>query len=1709
MTRLIHRLALYALVAVAASCWLAPHAGADEFQLPGLSADSDRYVDGLAHRFPAGGTPQARRAAEQQAAAAQQKKDWAGVVTALETRVALGDATSRQFLDLATALMRRTPPDPRRALAAAWRGFQTAENTAGEIGPLLIIAEALRAQDRPAQSVQALEQVVQRAPDNDEYARMLADAQRATGLLVRNVTTQTEADPPRACISFTVAPVRRADFNAADWVRLDPPVQGAAVTREGDQICVSGLAAGATTQVVLRAGLPGEGGLNLMKEARLDVVVPNREPRILFDTRLFVLPRGQAPAATLTTVNLSSVKLRLLRLTERNVAVFLRDHRMGEQLESYVANTIAEDTGRVVWEGRADIGKWEANKAARTALPFPDALLNAGPGLYAFQAQPGDGTPGYSDGAVQLILRTDLAPTVWRGTDGLTVQMRGYADAKVRPGVKLQLLAHNNDVLGEATTDEQGIARFAAPLMHGEGPLAPSVVHAFGADDDFAALDLNAAAFDLSDRGVEGAPHPGPLDSYLWTDRGIYRPGETVQLMALPRDAAGAPADFPARVVVKRPNGQVFQQTTPARAADDSIYLPVTLSNSAPVGIWTAELFSDPDAPPIGHVEFRVDAFVPDRMAVETGPAPDAIIPGKTAILPVTARFLYGAPAAGLTGKATLRLVVDKQPFPALAGYHIGLTDETYAPDSHEVDLPETDAQGHTALTIDIAQAPDTTQAVKAQIDLSVDDPSGHASRASTAIPVRPAGPLIGVKPGFADDAVDAGTEAAFDVAAVGPDGARVPLQARLRLVRERPDWRLVFEGRLARYETVWKDEPLETSDIAIPADGVFHFAKRLDFGRYRIEVAQDGGMAITSYRFRSGWAGSDNPDVPDRVDVSVDRRSVPAGETARIHIAAPFAGEATLLVLTDRVHALRTLAVPEGGTDVDVPVEAGWGPGAYVTVHVFRTDAATKSARPARAIGLVWVGVDPAARMLDLAIDAPDKTTPRGRATVKLHTAPGAWVTLAAVDEGILRLTSFVSPDPAPHFLGRRRLGLDIRDDWGRLIAPAEGEATLLRQGGDEGSFVLPETPQHTVTLFTPPVQAGPDGVAEVPLDLPDFNGQVRLMAVGWQGSRIGSAARDMIVRDALVAEPLLPRFLAPGDSARLAVLLQSVDLPGGDAAVGITTEGPLAIDGTSRLTATLAPGAQAVPSTVLHATGAGRGVIHLDVTGAGGFHIQREAAMWVRPARGPVTNVVAGELAPGAEAKLSPPIDRFVPGTWRASATFGAPVRYDAAALVQALSDYPLSCLEQATSRGLPLAMLPDGKLAGEDRTGRLQTSVQLVLDRQRYDGGFALWRPSGEAEPWLSAYAMDFLLRARDAGATVPDPVIADGLKFLAEQADNAGDKPEDRAAQAYRLYVLAKAGKGKPGAARVLAQDLDSLPTPLARAQVGAALVLAHDLPRAETAFAAALAAPARKWWYADYGTALRDQAALAVLLKESGLLPEQLTRLMASLPGADLNPNGLSTQEQAWAAAAAAALGRDGRPGRVSIDGAALPAAPVQTSVLTGPAVAKNLGDHAIWQSVSITGVPAQAPPAARAGMRVTRQFFATDGSTLNLDTLKQNTVFILLVEGRADDGQDHRALLLQGLPAGWEIAGRLGAGKVPGAPWLGELSETEAEPAADDRYAAVIALTGDKPDFRVAVRLRAVTPGDYEIPGAELADMYRPGIFARQGANRIKVFSVE
>lgn len=1683
------------------------------FEVPGLAADSDAYARTLAARAPS--SAEARAAADRRADVALRAGDWAEAVAALEARIRLGSVEERHWLALAEAWQRRTPPDGNRALQAAWQAFAMVPGGAPEIPAILRIADVFQhVLDRPAQAIEALEAVVERDPANPAHRQRLAELRRSAGLAVRRVLAEPESDPPRACIEFAGALSPRRDIAWADWVRVEPATR-TAVTAEGSRLCVAGLGHGRRWDVTLREGLPGADGATLRRAATLAVAMPDRAPRVVLQSGAFVLPKGDAPRLSVGTVNLSAVAVKLHRVGERGLAGQIgADGRAFRALSQWSAQSLAEGGGRLLWEGVLTIPHWERNVLARTVLDLAPMLAGAAPGLFALTAAPGDGTPfpSWSEVATQWFVLTDIGLTVLRGADGLTVLARALSDARPLGDLRIAVVARDNEELAVVQTDADGVARIAAPVLRGTGGAAPRHVTARGADGDLAFLDLDSASFDLSDRGVEGRAHPGPLDAWLWTERGIYRPGETVNLLALLRDAAGDAASVPLTLRLKRPNGTVAAEMVPQPDPAGGRAWAIPLSAGAPQGTWTVEALADPRAAPIGRGSFEVADFVPERLAVEIGAAPGPLIPGAPLTLPVTARFLYGPPAAGLPARGEITVAADPQPFPHLAEWRFGLVEDSPDTIREDLALPDTDAQGRTTATLLLPRAPDTTRPLRATVAIEVAEPGGRPTRARASVPVRAQPRLIGIRPLFARGAVEAGSDAAFEVAAFDAEGNRIAApRLHLRLVRERPDWRVVIRERLARYELVWRDEPVEARDLAVTAEPL-RVSRRLDWGRYRIEVSDGDSLAATSVRFRVGFVPTAGlGDTPDMLDVAADKPAYARGETARVRIEAPYAGLATVMVLTDRVHAVRTLRVPQGASTVEIPTDPAWGPGAYAAVTLLR-GRAEAGANPVRALGLVWLGLDPASRTVPVAVQAPGLMRPRAPAEVVVRAAPGAMVALAAVDEGILRLTGHASPDPAGWFTGKRRLGIDIRDDYGRLIAPAEGAPGPLRQGGDdaETGATLPAIPFVIASMVHGPVAAGPDGTARFTLDVPDVNTALRLMAVAWDAARTGAASVSVPVRDRLVAEPALPRFLAPGDEARLAVSLHNVELPAGEIRIAVTADGPLAIDGGPQAL-TLAREARGRVLFGLRGTGVGGGAVTLRAEGPDGFSATRVFPITVRPARPPTTALSRRELPAGQTLTVGrDALAAFVPGTARVTVTVntGAPV--DLAALARTLDLWPYACLEQTVSKGFPLVFLDDEALTGADRRARLQALVGQVLDKQRFDGAFGLWSAGDQAEPWLSAYAVEFLLRARNAGAAVPEAPLAEALRYLAGLTDEPAREPWDRAAQAYALHVLAMGGRPRPGAARVLAdQGTERLPTALARAQLGAALIRMGERGRGEALLRDATADPARDWWWQDYGTTLRDAAAMIVLVKEAGVLTERVPALVDRLPAEQIQPGRTSTQEQAWLVAAGAMLGRDGQPVALAVDGEERAPAVLTTLARDAgalPVALRNLGRTAIWPSVATTGIAVQSPVAARDGLVVRRNFLNRDGSPLNLDTIRQNDVFILVIEGRAETRMLHQALLVHGLPAGWEAEpARLGPGEVAAFPFLGELSRPRALALRDDRLVAQLDLSPDEPAFKLAFLIRAVTPGRFELPGAVLTDMYKPRFFARQNTGRIAV----
>lgn len=1695
-------------------------------------------------RDPAGQTAaNLLQQAEQQA----RQKNWTAATAAYETAIAAGAGQTATWLALSQIWQSRVEQPGQddkqsdaqerakgRSRQAAWNAFQAARAPFERARALFRLGDLYDRAQEPKSAIAAYREALE-LEDNPRVAKRYQELADANAFQIKGVTVDSDSATPKICLKLSDDLAKGRQVHYEDYLVIEPAIQ-AVVSANERQLCVEGASHGQSYTVKARAGIPSATGEKTRVSQDFAVKVEDRKPSLGFRGTPYVLPKASNQQLPLISVNTDAARVRILRINDRNLLQQIEDRRISRLLDGYDLKVIAKRSGEQVWEGTLTLASGERNQEITTAIPISEILHDPQPGIYVVAAESVKDDPdNYDERATQWLVVSDLGLFTLRGDDGLHVFVRSLATAKPLARVTLQLYARNNGELGKITTDDKGYARFDPGLLRGDGGREPAALMAFG-NGDYNFLDLTKPAFDLSDRGVDGRTAPGAVDAFLYTERGVYRPGETVELMALVRDSrAYAQPDAPLTLKLFRPDEVEAAQLRPTHPALGGYHAQLPLALNARTGSWTVKAYTDPKGEPIGQISFQVEDFVPQRLKLELSSTAPVLKPGEPATVDINGRFLYGAPAANLKAEAEVVLREDPDPYPAFPGYRFGLAQDGWTAQRFPVALAGTDAQGKAQAQVNLSETPDTSRPLQARVRVSLFEPGGRPVSRSLNLPYRTQPFAIGIKPRFGDDGVATGQEAGFDVITVDALGQPMTRSGlRADLVREDYRYYWYYDDGRWNYKLVIRDStPLSSQALNLAADQPGSVTQRgLDWGHYRLDVLDPATGIASSARFTVGWFASPHEgDTPDQMKVTLDRPRYQAGETAKIFVRAPFAGEVLLNVVGDRLWASRSVSVPAEGTTVEWPIPAEWGPGVYITATAFRPADNTAQRGPGRAIGLVWAGLDPAPRTLNIALNAPTEWKPRQ--TVELPVTvtgldPGqpAYLTVAAVDEGILQLTDFISPNPVKYFLGKRRLGMQLLDLYGKLIETG-GRAGQLNVGGDADSRQLDGSGVRTVktlALFSGPVTLDSNGQARIPLVLPDFNGQLRIMAVAWDRNRVGWAETAPLIRDPLVARVYLPRFLAPEDQSQIAVAVQNLNAPPGEYRIRLSADRAVAVDEPAAFVFTVADAAvqnQEKRSFVLRGLQPGIGRIQLHLDGPNGFQLLRESEIGVRPAQTIVTAHTAKRLNPGDALKLDKQLlSEYLPGTGQARLGFASRPNLNVPELLADLDRYPYGCLEQTTSRALPLlyfnqvAQVWVGQNATEaGLRARVQEAIQRILTLQDAGGGFGLWSPASEVEDWLSAFAMDFLVRARQEQYLVPESAYQHGLKHLQERlsADEFGE--EALPWRAYDLYVLARVQKAAIGDLRYLHDNyLQKLPTALAQAQLGAALARYGELGRAKEAFTAALNRTGRAQ-VRDYGTLLRDRAALLALLAESGQLPEQIPPLAEQLAADFGQRRYTSTQEQAWLLLAAhTLLAQTTGPMRLTVDGQATTADPLYLSppseqLVKGLSV-RNEGNGSIWYGGNLSGVPVAPQPPAREGFTIARRYYNRSGQEVDPAQIHQNDLLTVVITGEAQGSEPQQALVVDLLPAGLEIENARLAhnASTTEIAWLPELTETLHTEFRDDRFAAALDIqAGGKRQFTLAYLARAVTPGLYRQPAVYVEDMYKPWQFGRGAMGTVKV----
>lgn len=1549
------------------------------------------------------------------------------------------------------------------------------------------------------------------------------------------------------------------------------------------------------TRYVVRVDskLTSKGGALLGVEVSYSILTAAVSPAYYFASRGMVLPARQNGGLPVVTVNVPEVDVQFMRVKDDQLPRFLdqviaaapkQKEKKADSQSDPDASEYDEEDNDYDWDNnrirslRGAVSNWELdrlhklaesvyigrflteqkqNKRSVTYLPVENIKELQEPGMYvAIMNQPGR-------------FRYDFQATYFYVSDiGLHARLfdksaeafvSSLTDGKSVRGVEVSWLDGEGRILARAESDSDGRANFA------ERPKGAQVLLA-RKGKQVSMIALKEPALDLSEYDATGDPYK-PVRLFAYSGRNLYRPGESFDVSVLARDADGrAVPATPVQAILKRPDGrnQFTASWQPDKRFAGYYLRRIDLPADAPTGFWTLELRADPgDKVPGTVYRFGVEEFLPERMKLELDAPPTIAASTSTMRADVRGSYLYGAPASGNRLLAVAQYERSRNPLQQkYPGFEFGDFAEDDAKKREELPESTLDDQGHASIDVDLAPLAGRHSPFTVRTTVSLLESGGRPVVRTLERVVWPANTLVALRPLFVGDYAKQDSPVEFEVIRVDQTGAQKPGRSLpVRLFRENRDYYWRFDDQRGWHSGFNEtDELVGTSSVNIPATGRGKLTVPVRYGRYRIEILDPETNQTLRYRFYAGWSAKEDESQgirPDRVALKLDKASYQDGDTARLTITPPHAGEALITVEGNRLLWMKRTSIAAKGATIDIPIAKDWQRhDLYVSVIVLRPGNEGDQVTPARALGLTHLPLDRSKRKLNVALTAAPKMLPETSLKVKVKAAEAkgqqAVVTLSAVDAGILNITRFATPDPFGFFFGKLRYGADQHDIYGRLIEKMPGQKGTLKFGGDNTPRATKSLPKKVklVDLFSGPVQLDANGEAEITLSVPDFNGTLRLMAVVSTPDRFGSRDAEVIVAAPLVAELATPRFLSFGDTATIALDLNNLSGTAQTLKVAVSAQGDTRIHEGNRTLSLKDQQKSTLRFNIDAGTAFGLTDILVKVEGKD-IRIERSFPLMIQAPtpQQQVTrrySVAPGETVVIRDAELA----GFYRNSLAAHVTISDKAPIDVRSAIQGLLRYPYGCAEQTTSTAYPHVFVDEEAArrfglkpyTREQRAQMLESAIGRLATMQAPSGGFSLWGNVSEYEYWLSAYVTSFLQDAREQGFSVPDAIHKKAMDFLLRglqegvprmRAANAGrnDSPENNSQfwEDYRyrdnarfgvlshgVYVLARESKAPLSTLRQMFDARGYAHSGLSLVQLGIALKLMGDDTRGDTAIAEGMGkGRSEGYWWGDYGSNVRDTALSYVLLERHKLKPKGMDNLVAVIAAEMDKQRYFSTQEQMALFLVGRSFSTDansksaewnasvltrGKPDEIKARGALF--RELSAEDVGGGIKLTNQHKERLYVELAMTGFPTKPLPERKDLIALSRSLYTADGMPLGERALKVGETILVKISARSSTSIP-TGLIVDRVPAGIEIENLnivqgegMGLVNVDNINLLTAMMDNRIRHVEfrDDRFVAAVRLDGYR-ELNLFYRARVVTPGKFVVPPVYAEDMYRPEVF--------------
>ncbi len=941
-----------------------------------------------------------------------------------------------------------------------------------------------------------------------------------------------------------------------------------------------------------------------------------------------VLPLRQELRLPISAVNVDEVNIDFFRVDAEYLPRFLAEYRPGSGMGNWELEQVTKRAKRV-FSGRYAL-ELDANRRETRLINVKEPQL-AEAGVY-FAVMSPLGNYDWRKETTYFAV-SDMGLSARRYRDQLEVFVSSLASADPLKDVQLSLLDEKGNRLQVQQTDNRGHRRFdqvqgARLLLAEQG-------------NHLAVLRLDGAALDLSTFDLGTQPWQAQ-QLYLFSGRDLYRPGERLdsEILLKGQDGQLLPG-MAVELEVKQPDGQLLEQK---RLLPDNLgaaHYGLRLPDDAPLGRWTINLKTA--AGSRFEWPFLVEEFLPERLKLQLGKGPDGEVTdlGAALTLPLQGDYLYGAPASATKAKAEVKISRATMPFTQWQEFTLGdvlLAEQAKDLEARSLTL---DAQGQGAFSL--ADELDGVRALgplEVAYRVSLAEPGGRAVNRSRTQYGWPAGSQWpALKADFVAERVEGGKPLPFQILNLDDKGQPVAGPVKVRLINEYRDYYWHYaDGEGWKYEFNSQPYLEQEQTLQLDGKGPTPLTLQLAAGWYRLEVENSQGHQ-SSLRVEIGsyaWGGGGEQSRPDKIAITLDKRAYLAGDKAKVTLVAPRPGKGLLIVEDgDGLRWWQRIELKGAGGDAkdargefEIPVSPEWQRhDLHISAQIAAPDSASKpvgkqQGQGLRSVGLVPLTLDREARRLPLTLSAPDKAVPLTRLEVTATSTPNSQgrVVLAAVDRGVLNISDYQPLDPFEIFFGRKRFAQDLFDNYGQVIPPQDGKLARLNYGGDRAPLKKGgalESRVEIAALWSGEVSFDESGKAVIPLELPNFNGELALMALAWNEQQVGEAERAVKVVAPLVAEIGWPRFGARGDETR--ALVQLRNMSGEDQTLSLvwTLNGGLKANGELPGTLSLKNGEEQWLTLSLTVTGAS-GVASLQLAASGkDFAISRD---WTLPLRSPL---------------------------------------------------------------------------------------------------------------------------------------------------------------------------------------------------------------------------------------------------------------------------------------------------------------------------------------------------------------------------------------------------------------------------------------------------------------------------------------------------------